>query len=428
MYHEVHINNGGKDAQPIIFHLLPGEETIFNLKVINHGPPASISLQASHPLLKAVRLKKPDHHLRDEELIPVLARMPVDRSRLDGEIILSSGGRESHVPITLLRDSDDSVDDPNDAAVMPEGDFVEDSMGEDEDGEREDEDYEGEEYEDFEEYEDDSRRREPHQDEDEGDIEREKSKKQRRISFSMDADLERYRSSKGRKKPGGAAGGPEVGEGEVGEERRFIPRYSSGIDDSFVGKGRRRDRLPSEHSGPTASSGQDDGEREWPGMREDNRQAAEENGAEENRAEEGGAEEPVWQEEGASSDQDEVRLGYSQLTDIESREIIHQAERDELNLSEGGENEEYGLGQGYEGSRDDETERRSSGYALLGKMDDFSLTGLIQAVPLIILLALIASLVLTFLTETIPEFPGALASSILMVTLIIYGAAKLLKA
>ena len=129
-----------------------------------------------------------------------------------------------------------------------------------------------------------------------------------------------------------------------------------------------------------------------------------------------------------SPDREEGRFGYHQEADSESREIIHQAERDELNLSEEGENEEYGLGQGYEGSRDDETERRSSGYALLGKMDDFSLTGLIQAVPVLILLALIASLVLTFLTETIPEFPGALASSILMVTLIIYGAARLLKA
>jgi len=40
---------------------------------------------------------------------------------------------------------------------------------------------------------------------------------------------------------------------------------------------------------------------------------------------------------------------------------------------------------------------------------------------------LIAVLVITLVTGTIPEFSGALASSILMVTLIIYGAAKLLK-
>jgi len=407
MDHEVHINNGGKDAPPIIFYLLPGEETIFNLKVINHGPPANISLQTSNPLFKAVRLKKPDHHVTEEEVIPILARMPVDRGRLDGEIILSAGGRESHVPITLLRDSEDHVNDPNDALLMPEGDEGEDIMGEDEDGERE-------EYEDFHEYEDDSSRRELHLGEDEGDIERDKSKRQRRISFSMDADLERYRSSRGRKRLGEGVEGPEDGAGEGGgEERHFIPRYSTRIDDSFVDKGSRKGPPQSERPEPTTASGQDDGEQ---GLREDKAAAAEE----------GRAEEPVWPEEQVSNE--EVRLGYSQLTDIESMEIIHQAERDELNLLEGAETEEYGLGHGYESSRDDETENRSSRYATLGRLDDFSLTGLIQAVPVIIFLTLIAALVLTFVTGVIPEFPGALASSILMVTLIIYGAARLLKA
>jgi hypothetical protein len=406
MDHEVHINNGGKDARPIIFHLLPGEETIFNLKVINHGPPANISLQASNPLFKAVRLKKPDHHVTDEEVIPVLARMPVDRRRLDGEIILSAGGRESHVPITLLCDSEDPDDDLNDAVILPDGDRGVDVMVDDEDGERE-------EYENFEEYEDDSRRSEPHLEEEDGDIERDKSKKQRRISFSMDADLERYRSSKGRKRLEGAAGGPEDGAGVEGdEERRFIPRYSTRIDDSFVDKGSRKDPY-NQCPGPTASCGQDDTEQ---GMRED--KAA---------AEEGRAEEQVRQEEEALHEE-EVGHGYSQLTDIESREIIHQAEREELTLLVGGETEEYGLGHGYEASRDDEAENQSLRYALLGRMDDFTLTGLIQAVPILILLTLIAALVLTFVTETIPQFPGALASSIMMVTLIIYGASRLLKA
>ncbi len=408
MDHEVHINNGGKDAPPIIFHLLPGEETIFNLKVINHGPPGNISLQASNPLFKAVRLKKPDHLVTEEEVIPVLARMPVDRGRLDGEIIFFAGGRESRVPITLLCDSEDPVDDLNDAAVLPDGDGGEDIMGEDEDGERE-------EYQDYEECEEDSRRREPHLEEDDGDIERDKNKRQSRISFSMDADLERYRSSKGRKRLGGGSGGHEDGAGEEGdEERHFIPRYSTRIDDSFVDKGRRQGQPQSGFSDPTTTSGQDGVKQ---GMREDKEAAAEE----------GRAEDQVWPEEQISPEE-EVRLGYSQLTDIESREILHQAERDELNLLEGVETDEYGPGPGYDGSGDDERESLSSRYALLGRMDDFSLTGLIQAVPIIIFLTLIAALVLTFVTGVIPEFPGALASSILMVTLIIYGAAKLLKA
>jgi hypothetical protein len=51
-----------------------------------------------------------------------------------------------------------------------------------------------------------------------------------------------------------------------------------------------------------------------------------------------------------------------------------------------------------------------------------------QIIPGLMLIAISALLVLTFYAEKIPEFPGALASSILIVTLIIYGAATLLKA
>ena len=410
MDHEVHINNGERDARPIIFRLLPGEETIFNLKVINHGPPANISLQASSPVFKAVRLKKPDHNIISEEIIPVLARMPMDRGRLDGEIILFAEGSECRVPITLLCDSED-IDDLNDASVMPDG---EDIMAEDGNEERDGE------YEDDEEYEEDSRRGEPYPAEDEGDIERDSRKKQSRISFSMDADLEMYRASRGRKRLGGGAGGSEDGAGEEGdEERRAIPRYSTGIDDSFVDKGSRKGPPPSESPRPPITLGPDDAEQEPPGMNEDQALAPEE-GRER-------GEEQVWQEKQISSGQ-EPQLGYSQLTDIESQEIIHQAERDVLNPLEDVDNEEYGLGPEYDGIRDDEKESPSSGYAFLERLDAFSLTALVQAVPAIILLTLIAALVLTFVTETVPEFPGALASSILMVTLIIYGAARLLKA
>jgi hypothetical protein len=49
-------------------------------------------------------------------------------------------------------------------------------------------------------------------------------------------------------------------------------------------------------------------------------------------------------------------------------------------------------------------------------------------VPAIMLVSLIFVLILTFYMGSIPELLGALASSILIVTLIIYGAATLLKA
>jgi hypothetical protein len=62
------------------------------------------------------------------------------------------------------------------------------------------------------------------------------------------------------------------------------------------------------------------------------------------------------------------------------------------------------------------------------ELDKFGPFGLTQIIPMVIFLALLFVLILTFITYSIPEFPGALGSSILIVTLIIYGAATLLKA
>ena len=70
----------------------------------------------------------------------------------------------------------------------------------------------------------------------------------------------------------------------------------------------------------------------------------------------------------------------------------------------------------------------SSSSAFMDKLDGFSGPASIKIVPAAIFLALVAVLVLTFIVESIPEFAGALGSSILIVTLIIYGAATLLKA
>jgi hypothetical protein len=60
-------------------------------------------------------------------------------------------------------------------------------------------------------------------------------------------------------------------------------------------------------------------------------------------------------------------------------------------------------------------------------MEPFGKKFEIPIIPLVIA-ALIASLILTFSLKAVPEFPGALATAILIVTLIIYGAATLLKA
>ena len=419
MDHEVHINNGGREPRPIVFHLLPGEETIFNLKVINHGQPANISLNASSPVFKAVRLKKPDHYVIQEEVIPVLARMPADISRLDGEIILLAGGRENHVPITLLDDSEGPfgpLDHPEDHRLPEDEDAVKDMIKEEEDGEKsggEDE----EEHEPDDEYE--PGRRGLHSEDDAGEIEEAEGKHPRRISFSMDADLKRYRSARGRDRQGRGAEGTEEGMENDGEDgRAFIPRYRTRIDDSFVDKSRRQEETGSDRLAAGGMAGNGEGGHEkW--RREEEPYASAEEEGETGEEQDGG-----WEQR--SPDREEGRFGYHQEADSESREIIHQAERDELNLLEEGEHES---GQGYndEGRQDDDTGRRSSGYAQLGRTGDLSRTGSIQTVPALILLILIAALVLTFVTGTVPEFPGALASSILIVTLIIYGASRLLK-
>lgn len=49
-------------------------------------------------------------------------------------------------------------------------------------------------------------------------------------------------------------------------------------------------------------------------------------------------------------------------------------------------------------------------------------------IPILLIIALIVVLMLTFYTRSIPEYPGALISAMLIVTLIIYGAATMLKA
>lgn len=422
MDHEVHINNGGREPRPIVFHLLPGEETIFNLKVINHGPPANISLHASSPVFKAVRLKKPDHHVMQEEVIPVLARMPADINRLDGEIILLAGGRETHVPITLLDDSEGPVGPvhhPEDTRQPEDEDAVKDMIREEEDGEKAEGEDE-EEHEPDDEYEPESFRRGRHREDDADEIEEAEGKQPRRISFSMDADLKRYRSARGRKERSMGEEGTEEGMEKDGEdEKAFIPRYRTRIDHSFVDKSRRQEETGSDRlaAGGMAGNGEN-GHEEW-------RQEEEPYASAEQEGETGAEQDGEWEQR--PPDQEEGRLGYHQEADSESREIIHQAERDELNLLEAGEHES---GQGYNednGRQDDDTVRRSSRYALLERTGDGSLTGSIQTVPALMLLILIAALVLTFVTGTVPEFPGALASSILIVTLIIYGASRLLK-
>lgn len=352
MDHVVHINNGSGAARPIVLRLLPGEETIFNLKVVNHGEPSNISLQASSPVLKAVRLKKPDHYVVMEEIIPILARMPANKKRLDGEILLSSGGGESRVPITLLRDSEDPGDDLEDPG--PQGDEELKDDGE----EDEDADLAARRRDDGNQYDADD------EDEDE-DGDEEKEKEPRSIAFSRDKDLQRYRSATRQQRVSGA---PE-----------------SRIDDRFVDPSNR----------------QDEGPRFIP------RQVP--LGEQEERKEE--------RQRPASGYKDSPQ-DFRQDPDGENPEIpTFAAEREERAEEKAPEEPEVYV---------EQDEGPESIY--LDRLGGFGALGAPKVIPAALFLVLVIVLVLTFITESIPEFPGALASSILIVTLIIYGAATLLKA
>ncbi len=391
MDHVVHINNGSGAAKPIVLRLLPGEETIFNLKILNHGEPSNISLLASNPVLKAVRLKKPDHYVVLEEIIPVLARMPANKKRLDGEILLTGNGGQSRVPITLLRDSEDPGDDLEDPGMQGDEELKDDDVDEeDEDADlarrRDGEDREESEDED-------------EDDDEEGDIEKEKEP--RRIAFSRDKDLQRYRSATRQQRAGGIERSEEKrGQKPVGSDdhndnnSRVETRFRARIDDRFVDPSNRQDE------GPRFVP------RKVPlGRSEENTEEWKEERTEEKQRFNSGYEEDRYQ-------------GLRQEPDSESREIpASAAEREQRSEERAPEEPEVYV------ERDDGPED-----IYLDRLGNLGALGAHKVIPVALFLALVTVLVLTFITQSIPEFPGALASSILIVTLIIYGAATLLKA
>ncbi|MFZ3149265.1 MAG: hypothetical protein WA137_09505 [Methanothrix sp.] len=389
--HVVHINNGNGAARPIVLRLLPGEETIFNLKIVNHGEPSNVSMQASSPVLKAVRLKKPDHYVVMEEIIPILARMPDNKKRLDGEILLSSRSGESRVPITLLRDSEDPGDDLEDPGPQGDEELKDDEEEDEDEGENEDRDVEVE-------------------------------KEPRRIAFSRDKDLQRYRSATRQQRAGGIeshgekrgqkpagsrvdkdrgdAGSVENRYYDNGEGRndddynRVEPRFNARIDDRFVDPGNRQDESLRFIPQKVPLGEQDEREEVW----------KEEEGTEDRK--------DGWKR--SATGYEDRYQGFRQDPDGESREIPVSASDREERASEAPEEPEAYV---------EQDEGAEAVY-----LDKLGAFGALKIIPAATFMALVIVLVLTFITESIPEFPGALASSILIVTLIIYGAATLLKA
>ena len=407
--HVIHINNGSDAAKPIILRLLPGEETIFDLRVVNHGRPSDISLEASNPVFKAVRFRKQDSYVDKEEIIPIMARMPANKNRLDGEILLTSNAGESRVPISLLRDSEDPGTDLIGPGLQGGKDLSNDLIRDSSDPEDSDQDRDEDQREDTGDEGDDADdgdadsdaydepyRRTKRKGEDSEEDEEEKEP--RRIVFSRDRDLQRYRSASRRKSDdnpddGGAVGGRKLTKMSIDEDledsidkrpdSQTNRRINSRIDDRFVDRSSRQDAAFGPDSGEDRPEESNDRQRLPPDLPGD----------------------------------------YQDLQPEPDRE------------SEGGRG-----GRGSRGVREIFTPLEANPEAVVPDdgyldqdgldfdQDKFGPFGLTQIIPMVIFLALLVVLVLTFITYSIPEFPGALGSSILIVTLIIYGAATLLKA
>jgi len=295
-----------------VLRLLPGEETIFELRIVNHGEPSNISVDASPPLIKAMRLKRSNHYVVQEEVIPVLARMPDNVERVDGELLVTGESGTSRVPISLVRDAEDF-----DGAGTYKEDEADSLEIKDDYDAYDDEDKEGLE-------------------------EREPSDPD--ADSSGDQDYQNYRTPPRR--------GGVTGDG-IAPERRG-----------------HRDHGPyAEHEESRYWS--DPGDRHGEGKNYDQPYVAEKD------------------------------IPYQSLgSDDSSSQELSNPSPDEV--------------------AEDDVETRGGLFGL----DIVSE----QIVPIIMFVMIIVVLGLTFYTSTIPEFLGALTSSILIVTLIIYGAATLLKA
>jgi len=348
--HVININDGSEDARPIVLRLLPGEETVFNLKVVNHGEPSNISLEASNPVSRAVRLKKPDHYVILEETIPVLVRMPSNKDRLDGEILLTSKSGDNIVPISLLREPEDPGDDLEDPKALIDDDLGDD-LEDDEDAiiigakaaadeAESDEDEEDEEGMNLEVEETSKDTEKESEDEEESP----------RIEFSRHKDVQSYRAAS--------------------KSSQSLPSKAAenGINDSSS--------------------------RDYPGAYQEEYQAEYQA---ENRAD-NLVEVPGNPPMEYQDDQADSGYRYSEYDSNSDDSSEGELEEDGHDIYQGGV------------------------WDILGER------AALQIIPAAIFLGLVVILLLTFLTGTIPEFPGALASSILIVTLIIYGAATLLKA
>lgn len=109
LYQRIHINRREVnsiefDVPELIIPLGPGEETSFNINVINYGTPTHVHLSATEEIRDKITFLSHNPYVRYEEDVPVIARIPRgDKEFYTGEIVVTTGyGSKKNGFITKL--------------------------------------------------------------------------------------------------------------------------------------------------------------------------------------------------------------------------------------------------------------------------------------------------------------------------------------
>jgi hypothetical protein len=97
LHQRIHINRKEVnsiefDVQELTIPLDPGEETSFDINVINYGTPTHVHLAATGEIRDKITFLSHNPYVRYEENIPVIARIPRGEKRTySGEIVVTAG-------------------------------------------------------------------------------------------------------------------------------------------------------------------------------------------------------------------------------------------------------------------------------------------------------------------------------------------------
>jgi hypothetical protein len=85
------INSIEFDRPEITIPLVPGNECSIELPIINYGSPTHVYLSVSDELRKNVRFLSDNIYVANQELAPVVIKLPADLTTLEGEMKVTTG-------------------------------------------------------------------------------------------------------------------------------------------------------------------------------------------------------------------------------------------------------------------------------------------------------------------------------------------------